>query len=91
MTRSKEAALHAGCDLDGLDALRTADVPVGGRISLIGTGSRSHAFQRVLADLSQRAVAVPQGERIATFATATPLANSQSRSSRAIAAANALR
>lgn len=54
--------------LDGVDALRAADVPVGGRISLIGPGARSHAFQRVLADMSQRPVAVPQGERIATGA-----------------------
>ncbi len=54
--------------LDGLDALRAADVPVGGRIALIGAGSRSHAFQRVLADMAERPVAVPQGDRIATGA-----------------------
>jgi xylulokinase len=54
--------------LDGVDALRAADVPVGGRISLIGTGARSHAFQRILADLSQRGVAVPQGDRVAAGA-----------------------
>jgi xylulokinase len=54
--------------LDGLDALRAADVPVGGRISVVGGGARSHAFQRILADLSSRAVAVPQGDRVATGA-----------------------
>jgi xylulokinase len=54
--------------LDGVDALRAADVPVGGRISLLGSGARSHAFQRILADLSQRPVAVPQGDRVAAGA-----------------------
>lgn len=54
--------------LDGLDALRAADVPVGGRISLVGSGARSHAFQRILADLASRAIAVPQGDRVATGA-----------------------
>lgn len=73
--------------LDGLDALRTADVPVGGRISLIGTGSRSHAFQRILADLSQRAVAVPQGDRIATGACVQAAAALHDRAPDQIAAA----
>ncbi len=41
---------------------------MGGRIALIGPGARSHAFQRVLADMSQRPVTVPQGDRIATGA-----------------------
>lgn len=64
--------------LDGLDALRAADVPVGGRISVIGPGARSHAVQRILADVSQRAVSVPQGEPVATGAcvqAAAALAN----------------
>jgi xylulokinase len=45
--------------LDGLDRLRSADVPVGGRLYVQGFAARSHAFQRVLADLSERPVFVP--------------------------------
>jgi xylulokinase len=73
--------------LDGLDALRAADVPVGGRISLIGDGARSHAFQRILADLTQRAVAVPQGERIATGACVQAAAALHGQPAQEIAAA----
>ncbi|HEV3450974.1 MAG TPA: FGGY family carbohydrate kinase [Acidimicrobiia bacterium] len=51
--------------LDGLDALRAADVPLGGRITLVGDGSRSHAVQHVLADLSQRAVSASAGDSAA--------------------------
>ena len=43
---------------DGL-AVRAADVPVGGRLYVQGHAARSHAFQRVLADLSERPVYVP--------------------------------
>jgi xylulokinase len=45
--------------LDGLDRLRAADVPVGGRLYVQGYAAKSHAFQRVLADLSERTVYVP--------------------------------
>jgi xylulokinase len=58
----------ACCLLDAIDALRSADVPVSGRLFLIGGGARGHAFQQVLADLSGRAIAVPKGDRIATGA-----------------------
>jgi len=54
--------------LDAIDALRSADVPVSGRLFLIGTGARGHAFQQVLADLTGRAVALPKGDRMATGA-----------------------
>jgi xylulokinase len=55
--------------IDALDALRAADVPVGGRLYLIGEAARSHAFQRVLADLLERPVGVPKGDRIAAGAS----------------------
>jgi xylulokinase len=54
--------------LDAVDALRAADVPVGGRMILIGEGARGHAFQQVLADLSERPIAIPKGDRVATGA-----------------------
>jgi xylulokinase len=54
--------------LDGIDALRHADVPVGGRLFLLGAGAGTHALQRILADLSGRVVGVPQGDRVATGA-----------------------
>ena len=76
--------------LDGLDALRAADVPVGGRITLVGAGARSHAFQRILADVSQRPVAVPQGDRIATGACVQAAAALHGQPPEQIAAAWAL-
>ena len=54
--------------LDGIDALRYADVPVGGRMFFLGAGAGTHALQRILADLSGRVVCVPQGDRVATGA-----------------------
>jgi xylulokinase len=45
--------------LDGLDALAGAGVPVDGDIVLVGGGARSKAYQRIVADLSGRAVIVP--------------------------------
>ena len=45
--------------LRALDDLRTADVPVGGRLVVVGYAARSHAFQRVIADLAGRPVFVP--------------------------------
>jgi len=44
--------------LDGLDALTDAGIRTDGNIVLIGGGAQSHAYQRVLADLSGRPVAV---------------------------------
>jgi xylulokinase len=46
--------------LDALDALDEAGVDAGGRIVLVGGGSRSRAYQRVLADVSGRPVHVPK-------------------------------
>ena len=51
--------------LDGLDALRAVDVPVGGRCYLIGGGARSSAYVQILADLAQRAVTVVNDELVA--------------------------
>jgi xylulokinase len=45
--------------LDAVDALAAAGVDTSGRIVLAGGGARSRAYQRVLADLSGRAVSVP--------------------------------
>jgi xylulokinase len=50
--------------IDALDALRAADVPVGGRMFLVGDGAKGHALQQTLADLTERPVAVPQGDRV---------------------------
>jgi xylulokinase len=55
-----EGAVHGL--LARMDALRHADVPVGGRLVLLGT--RSHALPQVLADLAARPVAIPQGDRV---------------------------
>ncbi|MBK5289369.1 MAG: xylulose kinase, partial [Acidimicrobiia bacterium] len=44
--------------LDGLDALRAADVAVNGRLLLIGGGARSAAYRQIVADLAQRSVTV---------------------------------
>jgi xylulokinase len=56
--------------LDGLDALRSAGVPTeGGRLFIVGGGSRSPAYRQILADLAQRPVTVPAGdEHVATGA-----------------------
>jgi xylulokinase len=55
--------------LDGLDALIAAGVRTGGRCVLAGGGARSSAYRRVLADLAQRVVRVPDAtELVATGA-----------------------
>lgn len=55
--------------LDGLDALRRVGVATDGRLFLIGGGSRSVAFRRVVADLTQRVVHTPTAdEHVATGA-----------------------
>ena len=51
--------------LDGLDRLRAADVPVGGRLFVQGYAARSHAFQRTLADLSERTIYLPHTTDVA--------------------------
>jgi len=66
-------AAHEGvvCGLlDGLDALSAAGVDTGaGRLLLVGGGSRSDAYRRIVADLSRRPVVVPAGdEHVATGA-----------------------
>jgi xylulokinase len=48
--------------LDAVDALRSADVPVGGRLFVVGSGTRSHTLRQVLADLAERPVMVPKGD-----------------------------
>jgi xylulokinase len=45
--------------LDGVDALTAAGVDVSGRLLLVGGGAHSAAYRQVLADLSGRAVEVP--------------------------------
>ncbi len=73
--------------LDGLDALRAVDVPVGGRCYLIGGGARSAAYVQILADLAQRAVtvvgdhelvALGAGVQAAARATGSPISEVQS-------------
>jgi xylulokinase len=56
--------------LDALDALRVSGTHMrtDDAIVLMGGGARSHAFQRVLADLARRPVLVPSGEPVATCA-----------------------
>jgi xylulokinase len=54
--------------VDALGRLRAADVPVGGRLFLVGDGAKGHALQQTLADLTERPVAVPQGDRVAAGA-----------------------
>ena len=49
--------------LDAVDALRSADVPVGGRLFLVGNAARSHALRQAVADLAARPLAVPRGDR----------------------------
>jgi xylulokinase len=55
--------------LDGLDVLAAATEVEDGRLVLVGGGARSAAYRRVLADLSGRAVVVPDHpEQVATGA-----------------------
>jgi xylulokinase len=56
--------------LDALDALRVSGTRLrtDDAIVLLGGGARSHAFQRVLADLARSPVMVPRGEPVATGA-----------------------
>ena len=49
--------------LDAIDALRSADVPVGGRLFLVGAAARSQALRQVVADLAERPVGVPRENR----------------------------
>jgi xylulokinase len=56
--------------LDGLDALRAADVTVDdGRLFLVGGGSHSRAYRQIVADLTGRSVTIPDGvDHVATGA-----------------------
>src|SRR5204862_482429 len=57
--RGGRAGARGVCGLlDGVDALGAAGVDTSGRLFLIGGGSRSPAYQRVVADLAQRPVIV---------------------------------
>jgi xylulokinase len=49
--------------LAAVDALRSADVPVGGRLFLVGSGTRSHALRQALADLAERPLLIPRADR----------------------------
>ena len=72
--------------LAALDVLRGADVPIGGRLSLVGGGTPSRAFAQVLADLGQRPVSVPTGDRMASGACVLAAAVVNGREPDAIAA-----
>jgi xylulokinase len=50
--------------LEALDALAQARVDTSGRLLLVGGGSRSAAFRRIVADLAQREVSVPLAEEV---------------------------
>ena len=72
-TRAQLAlAAHDGvlCGLlDGVDALRTMGATIGGRVFLIGGGSRSVAYRRRCADLLGQTITVPDSdETVATGA-----------------------
>jgi xylulokinase len=54
--------------LAAIDSLRDADVPVGGQLYLVGHGARMHALAQVLADVGERIVSVPKGDRAASGA-----------------------
>jgi len=75
--------------LDGLDALRTAGVAVDdGRLVLIGGGSRSTAYPRVLAGLAGRPVLVPdEQELVASGACVQAAATLHDRAPEEVAAA----
>jgi xylulokinase len=59
--------------LDGLDALR-ALVPADGRLLLVGGGAESAAFARVLADLADRPVVVPDERELVAAGAAVQAA-----------------
>ena len=65
--------------LDALDALRAADVPVAGRLTLIGAGARSRALHRVLADLAARPVVAAPGNWVTAGACVQAVAALQDR------------
>ena len=55
--------------LDGMQALESAGVSLGGRTFLIGGGAKSAAYRRIMADLSQRQLTIPDDdETVATGA-----------------------
>jgi xylulokinase len=49
--------------LDGLDALEAAGVGGDGRLLLVGGGSQSAAYRQIVADLSGRAITIPEGDQ----------------------------
>ena len=50
--------------LEALDALGAAGIDASGRLILAGGGARSPAYRRVVADLAQRSVTVPEGDEL---------------------------
>jgi xylulokinase len=66
--------------LEALDALRSADVPVGGRLFLTGAGARSRAVRHVLADVAERPIIVAPGNWVAAGAAVQAAGALQDRS-----------
>ncbi len=48
--------------LDGVEALESSGVDLGGRTFLIGGGAKSAAYGRIMADLSQRTLTIPDDD-----------------------------
>jgi xylulokinase len=66
--------------LEALDALRSAGVPVGGRLFLTGAGAQSRAVRHVLADVAERPIIVAPGNWVAAGAAVHAAAALQDRS-----------
>jgi xylulokinase len=77
--------------LEGLDALVAADVPVGGRLVLVGGGRHSSTYRQAVADLAQRPVTVVDAdEPVALGAAVQAAARHSGRPIRAVQEAWAL-
>ncbi len=60
--------------LEAADALASTDAATDGRVFLIGGGARSAAYQRVVADLTGRAVVVPETDELVACGAAVQAA-----------------
>ena len=60
--------------LEAADALASTDAATDGRVFLIGGGGRSAAYQRVVADLTGRAVVVPETDELVACGAAVQAA-----------------
>jgi xylulokinase len=66
---ARAAVEGVACRLLGaLDALRLADVPTGGRVFLVGGGARGPVLHQTLANLFERPITLPKGDRTVTGA-----------------------